>query len=101
MYWNLYRSSAGLFLSSLPLVYFCIGWKLLNAVYWHYWNCRQSVLKGRLKYNNLLNISIYGADTSMLVQLADEPLRIPYPRFGLILLAYFHTVPGFGDKKAA
>ena len=64
---------------------FVLGWKLLNAVILALLGiAANAVLKGRLKYNNLLNISIYALTLPMLVQLAVNLYGYPIPRFGLI-----------------
>ncbi|HRU42411.1 MAG TPA: DUF1189 domain-containing protein [Candidatus Diapherotrites archaeon] len=64
---------------------FALGWKLLNAVILALMGIvANAVLKGRLKYNNLLNISIYALTLPMLVQLAVNLYGYPIPRFGLI-----------------
>ena len=64
---------------------FVLGWKLLNAVILALLGiAANAVLKGRLKFNNLLNISIYALTLPMLVQLAVNLYGYPIPRFGLI-----------------
>ena len=64
---------------------FALGWKLLNAVILALLGLIvNSVLKGRLKFNNMLNISIYVLTLPMLIQLAVNLYGYPLPGFGLI-----------------
>lgn len=64
---------------------FVLGWKLLNALILALLGLVvNAVLKGRLKYNNLLNISIYALTLPMLIQLAVNLYGYPFPRFWVI-----------------
>jgi len=64
---------------------FVLGWKLLNAVILALLGLiANSMLRGRLKFNNMLNISIYALTLPMLVQLAVNLYGYPVPGFGLI-----------------
>ncbi|HYE81780.1 MAG TPA: DUF1189 domain-containing protein [Clostridia bacterium] len=64
---------------------FVLGWKLLNAVILALLGLiANTVLKGGLKFNNLLNISIYALTLPMLIQLAVNLYGYPIPSFGLI-----------------
>lgn len=64
---------------------FVLGWKLLNAVILALLGLSaNAVFKGRLKFNNLMNISIYALTLPMLIQLAVGLYGYPIPRFGLI-----------------
>ena len=64
---------------------FVLGWKLINAVILALLGLiANAALKGRLKFNNLLNISIYALTLPMLIQLAVNLYGYPLPRFGLI-----------------
>ncbi len=64
---------------------FVLGWKLLNAVILALLGLVvNSVLKGSLKYKNMLNISIYALTLPMLLQLAVNLYGYPFPSFGLI-----------------
>jgi hypothetical protein len=67
---------------------FALGWKLLNAVILSLLGIAvNAVLKGGLKFNNLLNISIYVLTLPMLVQLAVNLYGYPIPGFGYIYWA--------------
>ena len=64
---------------------FVLGWKLLNAVLLALLGLiANAIFNGRLKFNNLMNISIYALTLPMLVQLAVNLYGYPIPRFGLI-----------------
>ena len=64
---------------------FVLGWKLLNAVILALLGLIiNAVMGGRLKYNNLLNISIYALTLPLLIQLAVNLYGYPIPYFGLI-----------------
>lgn len=64
---------------------FVLGWKLLNAVILALLGLiAEAVLKAGLKYNNLLNISIYALTLPMLIQLAVNLYGYPIPGFGFI-----------------
>lgn len=64
---------------------FALGWKLLNAVILALLGLVASAAMGaRLKFNNLLNISIYALTLPMLIQLAVNLYGYPLPRFGFI-----------------
>ncbi len=64
---------------------FVLGWKLLNAVILALLGLIiNASLKGGLKYNNLLNISIYALTLPMLLKLAVDLYGYPIPWFGLI-----------------
>ncbi len=64
---------------------FALGWKLLNAVILALAGLiAAAVLKSDLKYNNLMNISIYALTLPMLLQLAVKLYGYPVPYFGLI-----------------
>ena len=64
---------------------FVFGWKLLNAVILALVGLiADTVLKSGLKYNNMLNISIYALTLPMLIQLAVDLYGYPVPGFGLI-----------------
>lgn len=64
---------------------FVLGWKLLNAVILALVGLIISaVMKRRLKYGNLLNISIYALTLPMLIQLAVNLYGYPIPNFWLI-----------------
>lgn len=67
---------------------FALGWKLLNAVILALIGiAANAMLKGGLKFNNLLNISIYVLTLPMLVQLAVDLYGYPIPKFGYIYWA--------------
>jgi hypothetical protein len=64
---------------------FVLGWKLLNALILALLGLiANSVLKSSLKFNNLLNISIYALTLPLLIQLAVNLYGYPMPRFGYI-----------------
>mgnify|MGYP000849542722 CR=1 FL=1 len=64
---------------------FVLGWKLLNAVILALLGLfANAVFKGRLKFGNLLNISIYALTLPLLVQLAVNLYGYPIPRFWMI-----------------
>jgi hypothetical protein len=64
---------------------FVLGWKLLNAVILALLGLIISaVMKRRLKYGNLLNISIYALTLPMLIQLAVNLYGYPIANFWLI-----------------
>lgn len=64
---------------------FVLGWKLVNAVILALLGLiANAVLKGRLKFNNLLNISMYALTLPMLLQLAVNLYGYPLPKFGLV-----------------
>lgn len=64
---------------------FVLGWKLLNAVILALLGLiANALLNGRLKFNNMLNISIYALTLPMLIQVAVNLYGYPIPRFGLI-----------------
>lgn len=64
---------------------FALGWKLLNTVILALLGLTaNSILKGRLKFNNLMNISIFALTLPMLLQLAVNLYGYPIPGFGLI-----------------
>ena len=64
---------------------FVLGWKLLNAVILALLGLIANAMFGsRLKYGNLLNISIYALTLPMLIQLAVNLYGYPIPYFGLI-----------------
>ena len=67
---------------------FVLGWKLLNAVILALLGLiANAVFKGRLKFNNLMNISIYALTLPMLIQLAVNLYGYPIPGFGFIYWA--------------
>jgi hypothetical protein len=64
---------------------FVLGWKLLNAVILALLGLIvTAIMGGRLKFNNLLNISIFALTLPMLIQLAVNLYGYPIPYFGLI-----------------
>lgn len=64
---------------------FVLSWKLLNAVILALLGlAANSILKSKLKFNNLLNISIYALTLPMLIQLAINLYGYPLPNFWLI-----------------
>lgn len=64
---------------------FALGWKLLNAVILALLGlAANSVFKGRLKFNNLMNIGIYALTLPMLLQLAVDLYGYPLPGFGYV-----------------
>lgn len=64
---------------------FVLGWKLLNAVILALLGLIvNAILRGSLKFNNLMNISIYALTLPMLIQLAVNLYGYPIPRFWLI-----------------
>lgn len=64
---------------------FVLGWKLLNAVILALLGLIANAIIGvRLKFNELLNISIYALTLPMLIQLAVNLYGYPVPYFGLI-----------------
>lgn len=64
---------------------FVLGWKLLNAVLLALLGLAANAMTGgRLKFNNLMNISIYALTLPMLIQLAVNLYGYPVPYFGLI-----------------
>lgn len=64
---------------------FVLGWKLLNAVILALLGLiANAAFRGRLKFNNLMNISIYALTLPMLIQLAVNLYGYPIPSFGLI-----------------
>jgi hypothetical protein len=64
---------------------FVLGWKLLNAVFLALIAlAANAIMGGRLKFNNLVNISIYALTLPMLLQLAVNLYGYPVPYFGLI-----------------
>lgn len=67
---------------------FVLGWKLLNAVLLALLGLiANAMMGGRLKFNNLMNISIYALTLPMLIQLAVNLYGYPIPSFGLIYWA--------------
>ncbi len=67
---------------------FVLGWKLLNAVILALLGLiANAVFNGRLKFNNLMNISIYALTLPMLIQLAVNLYGYPIPGFGFIYWA--------------
>jgi len=64
---------------------FVFGWKLLNAVILALLGLiLNGIMKGNLKYGNLLNISIYALTLPLLLQLALNLSGYPFPSFWLI-----------------
>jgi hypothetical protein len=64
---------------------FVLGWKLLNAVILAMLGLIiNASVRGRLQFNNLLNISIYALTLPMLLQLAVNLYGYPIPWFGLM-----------------
>lgn len=64
---------------------FVLGWKLLNALILALLGLlANAILKGSLKFNNLLNISIYALTFPMLIQLAVNLSGYTLPKFGYI-----------------
>lgn len=64
---------------------FVLGWKLLNAVILALLGLiLNGIMKGNLKYGNLLNISIYALTLPLLLQLALNLSGYPFPSFWLI-----------------
>lgn len=64
---------------------FVLGWKLLNAVLLALLGLiANAMTRGRLKFNNLMNISIYALTLPMLIQLAVNLYGYPIPYFGFI-----------------
>ncbi len=64
---------------------FVLGWKLLNAVILAILGLIVNAMLGSsLKFNNLLNISIFALTLPMLLQLAVNLYGYPIPRFWLI-----------------
>lgn len=64
---------------------FVLGWKLLNVVILALLGLIvNAVMKGNLKYGNLLNISIYALTLPLLLQLALDLSGYPFPGFWLI-----------------
>ena len=67
---------------------FVLGWKLLNAVILALLGLIvNAIMGGRLKFNNLMNISIYALTLPMLIQLAVNLYGYPIPSFWLIYWA--------------
>jgi hypothetical protein len=67
---------------------FVLGWKLLNAVILALLGlAANAIFSGRLKFSNLMNISIYALTLPMLIQLAVGLYGYPIPNFGLIYWA--------------
>ncbi len=63
---------------------FVLGWKLLNVVILALLGLiANSVMKGRLQFNNMLNISIYALTLPMLIQLAYNLSGFLIPKFGI------------------
>lgn len=64
---------------------FALGWKLINAAIIALLGLiANNVFKGRLKFSNLMNISIYSLTLPMLIQLAVNLYGYPIPRFWMI-----------------
>lgn len=64
---------------------FALGWKLLNAVILAFLGlAANAIFNGRMKFNNLMNISIYALTLPMLIQLAVNLYGYPVPGFGFI-----------------
>jgi len=79
---------------------FVLGWKLLNALILALLGLvANAVLKSRLKYNNLLNISIYALTLPMLIQLAVNLYGYPLPKFGYIYWAISILYVAFAIKS--
>jgi len=64
---------------------FILGWKLINAVILALLGLiANPFFHSRLKFNNMMNISIYALTLPMLIQVAVSLYGYPIPRFGLI-----------------
>lgn len=64
---------------------FALGWKLINVVILALLGLfANAVLNCRLKFNNMMNISIYALTLPMLIQVAVNLYGYPIPGFGLI-----------------
>jgi len=64
---------------------FLLGWKLINAVILALLGLIvNAFFNGRLKFNNMINISIYALTLPMLIQVAVNLYGYPIPNFGFI-----------------